>query len=145
MVFRPESIDSSLKALNQWDCYKLEIVDGKKTKIPYSPSTGQRASSTDLRTWTSFNAASAAYQDMEIYDGICFFVTEESGIVFIDLDDCIKDGEIEPWALEIVKMALVSSLRGYPPSVAVEFARKLLFSDVRPAFADLEAHLRGNR
>jgi len=104
MVFRPESIDSSLKALNQWDCYKLEIVDGKKTKIPYSPATGQRASSTDLRTWTSFNAASAAYQDMEIYDGICFFVTEESGIVFIDLDDCIKDGEIEPWALEIVKM-----------------------------------------
>ncbi|HET6396579.1 MAG TPA: flagellar motor stator protein MotA [Pseudoxanthomonas sp.] len=48
-------------------------------------------------------------------------------------------------AFEIVKMALVSSLRGYPPTVAVEFARKLLFSDVRPAFADLEAHLRRNR
>ena len=48
-------------------------------------------------------------------------------------------------AFEIIKMALVSSLRGYPPTVAVEFARKLLFSDVRPAFADLEAHLRGNR
>lgn len=48
-------------------------------------------------------------------------------------------------AFEIIKMALVSSLRGYPPSVAVEFARKLLFSDVRPAFADLEAHLRGQR
>ena len=48
-------------------------------------------------------------------------------------------------AFEIIKMALVSSLRGYPPQVSVEFARKLLFSDVRPAFADLEAHLRGNR
>jgi len=48
-------------------------------------------------------------------------------------------------AFEIIKMALVSSLRGYPPTVAVEFARKLLFSDVRPAFADLEAHLRSNR
>ncbi|WP_372013618.1 flagellar motor stator protein MotA [Pseudoxanthomonas sp. 10H] len=48
-------------------------------------------------------------------------------------------------AFEIIKMALVSSLRGYPPTVAVEFARKLLFSDVRPAFADLEAHLRGSR
>ncbi|RXR03552.1 flagellar motor stator protein MotA [Pseudoxanthomonas composti] len=48
-------------------------------------------------------------------------------------------------AFEIIKMALVSSLRGYPPSTAVEFARKLLFSDVRPAFADLEAHLRGSR
>ena len=51
----------------------------------------------------------------------------------------------EAKAFEIIKMALVSSLRGYAPSVAVEFARKLLFSDVRPAFADLEAHLRGNR
>jgi hypothetical protein len=29
--------------------------------------------------------------------------------------------------------------------VAVEFARKLLFSDVRPAFSDLEAHLRATR
>jgi chemotaxis protein MotA len=48
-------------------------------------------------------------------------------------------------AFEIIKMALVSSLRGYPPTVAVEFARKLLFSDVRPAFSDLEAHLRANR
>ncbi|MBD9368453.1 flagellar motor stator protein MotA [Xanthomonas sp. XNM01] len=48
-------------------------------------------------------------------------------------------------AFEIIKMALVASLRGYPPTVSVEFARKLLFSDVRPAFADLEAHLRSSR
>jgi chemotaxis protein MotA len=45
-------------------------------------------------------------------------------------------------AFEVVKMALVASVRGYPPQVAVEFARKLLFSDVRPTFADLEAHLK---
>jgi chemotaxis protein MotA len=51
----------------------------------------------------------------------------------------------EAKAFEIIKMALVSSLRGYSPSVAVEFARKLLFSDMRPAFADLDAHLRGKR
>ncbi|HRX89553.1 MAG TPA: flagellar motor stator protein MotA [Steroidobacteraceae bacterium] len=46
-------------------------------------------------------------------------------------------------AFEIVKMALVASVRGYAPQVAVEFARKLLFSEVRPSFADLEAHLKG--
>jgi chemotaxis protein MotA len=44
---------------------------------------------------------------------------------------------------EVVKMALVASVRGYPPQVAVEFARKLLFSDVRPTFTDLENHLKG--
>ncbi len=45
-------------------------------------------------------------------------------------------------AFEVVKMALVASVREYPPSVAVEFARKLLFSEVRPTFADLEAKLK---
>jgi chemotaxis protein MotA len=45
-------------------------------------------------------------------------------------------------AFEVVKMALVASVRGYAPTVAIEFARKLLFSDVRPTFQDLEADLR---
>jgi len=40
-------------------------------------------------------------------------------------------------------MALVASVRGYVPAVAIEFARKLLFTDVRPSFADLEAQLKG--
>lgn len=48
-------------------------------------------------------------------------------------------------AFEVVKMALVASLRGYAPAVAIEFARKLLFSDVRPTFQDLEADLRAAR
>lgn len=48
-------------------------------------------------------------------------------------------------AFEVVKMALVASVRGYPPQVAVEFARKLLFSEVRPTFNDLEAHLKGKK
>jgi chemotaxis protein MotA len=45
-------------------------------------------------------------------------------------------------AFEVVKMALIASVRGYAPTVAIEFARKLLFSDVRPTFQDLEADLR---
>jgi chemotaxis protein MotA len=45
-------------------------------------------------------------------------------------------------AFEVVKMALVASVRGYAPPVAIEFARKLLFSEVRPTFADLEARLK---
>jgi chemotaxis protein MotA len=48
----------------------------------------------------------------------------------------------ESKAFEVVKMALVACLRGYPPKVSVEFARKLLFSQVRPTFADLEGQLK---
>ena len=51
----------------------------------------------------------------------------------------------ESKGFEVVKMALVASVRGYPPPVAVEFARKLLFSDVRPNFKDLEQELRGKK
>jgi chemotaxis protein MotA len=45
-------------------------------------------------------------------------------------------------AFEVVKMALVASVRGYVPSIAIEFARKILMSDVRPSFGDLEAQLK---
>jgi primase-polymerase (primpol)-like protein len=99
----PESIPAEIKALDQWGCYKLEMVKDKKTKVPYSPTTGQRAKSTKKETWASFKSALVAYQDLEIYDGICFFLTKESGMVFIDLDHSIKDGIIEPWAVGIVK------------------------------------------
>ena len=49
----------------------------------------------------------------------------------------------ESKAFDVIKMALVASVRGYAPPVAVEFARKLLWSDVRPTFQDLESHLKG--
>ena len=49
----------------------------------------------------------------------------------------------ETKAFEVVKMALVATVRGYVPSTAIEFSRKLLFSDVRPTFSDLEAQLKG--
>jgi chemotaxis protein MotA len=51
----------------------------------------------------------------------------------------------EAKAFEVVKMALVASVRGYPPTIAIEFARKLLFSSVRPNFKDLEKELRGKK
>ncbi|HEN47192.1 MAG TPA: flagellar motor stator protein MotA, partial [Mizugakiibacter sp.] len=41
---------------------------------------------------------------------------------------------------EVTKIALVASLRGYNPQVAIEFARKSLAVKVRPSFPDLEAH-----
>jgi chemotaxis protein MotA len=45
-------------------------------------------------------------------------------------------------AFECVKVALLASLRGYNPKVAVEFARKTLSSHSRPNFQDFEEHLK---
>ena len=112
-TFNFEEIPQEPRALPQWCDYKLDpllekgkpkIVKGKckKTKVPYHPN-GQKASSTAPATWTTFELAKAAYQDLEgVYDGICFMLARDNGIVFIDLDNCIKDGVIDPWAVEIV-------------------------------------------
>lgn len=48
-------------------------------------------------------------------------------------------------AFECIKAGLLASLRGYNPTVAVEFARKSLNSKMRPGYAALEAHLKGKR
>ncbi|WP_028079803.1 flagellar motor stator protein MotA [Solimonas soli] len=48
-------------------------------------------------------------------------------------------------AYECVKAGLLASLRGYNPIVAVEFARKSLDAKMRPAYAELETHLKGSR
>ena len=101
MVVNFDAIPPELQTLRQWCVYKLEAVDCQKTKVPYQ-ITGIRASSTDSNTWFSFKAALAAFQDLGDFDGLCFMLAEENNIVFIDLDECIKDGVVEPWAAEIV-------------------------------------------
>lgn len=47
--------------------------------------------------------------------------------------------------LECIKVTLLASINGYPPSLAVEFGRKVLLSTVRPSFTELEAHVRQSK
>jgi len=47
--------------------------------------------------------------------------------------------------LECIKVTLLASMNGYPPPLAVEFGRKVLYSNVRPSFNELEAHVRQTR
>jgi len=47
--------------------------------------------------------------------------------------------------LECIKVTLLASMNGYPPPLAVEFGRKVLYSNVRPTFGELEAHVRETR
>lgn len=47
--------------------------------------------------------------------------------------------------LECIKVTLLASMNGYPPPLAVEFGRKVLFSSVRPTFIELETHVRQAR
>jgi len=84
-----ENIPEQLTERPQWVCWRLEEREGKATKIPYTPGTERRASSTDLMTWSTFDQALAAYEAGEPpYDGIGFVFCSADPFVGIDVDDC---------------------------------------------------------
>jgi putative DNA primase/helicase len=90
--------------LRHWVCWQLEARDGKPTKVPYSPTTGERASSTDPKTWASHSEAVRACRERS-YSGVGFVFTAEDDFAGVDLDGCLdpKTGEIETWAQELIE------------------------------------------
>ena len=46
---------------------------------------------------------------------------------------------------QVVKVVLLASMSGYAPQVAVEFGRKVLFSNDRPTFIELEEELKARK
>ena len=95
---------TNMRDLRQWLCWRSEDRDGKPTKIPYSPLTGQRASSTTPGTWAGYEEAVRACEEHE-YGGIGFVFTSEDDLCGVDLDSCLDPdtGEIEPWAWMIIE------------------------------------------
>ena len=98
---KAENIPEQLKARPQWVVWKA--LGDKPDKVPYSARTDRKASSTDLRTWSTFEEASKAYDKGE-YAGLGFVFSSADPYTGIDLDNCVRgDGEIALWALEIVR------------------------------------------
>jgi chemotaxis protein MotA len=53
------------------------------------------------------------------------------------------DAKEELNVFEAIKASLVASASGMPPSLAVEFGRKVLYPAHRPSFSELEQAVRG--
>jgi hypothetical protein len=94
----------NIKDVRQWLCWRIEERDGKPTKVPYGPRTGQRADSTVPETWGGYDEAVKAYEEHG-YDGIGFVFTTEDDLCGVDLDKCVapETGEIEEWAQEVIE------------------------------------------
>ncbi len=73
-------------------------------KEPLNPITGQLASSTDPSTWGSFEAAVAALEQGD-FDGIGYVFAATDRFAGVDLDRCFDraTGQVEPWAIRIVR------------------------------------------
>jgi hypothetical protein len=104
-VLFPENIPEELKALKQWVMYRLVKKAGKDKleKVPYQ-TDGVKASTTNSKTWCSFEQAVEAFEK-EGFDGIGFVFTKGDPYCGVDLDNCINVEEniIEPWSMEWIE------------------------------------------
>lgn len=99
-----DDIPATLLEYDQWLCWREETRDGKSTKIPIDPTTGEFASTTDPETWAPFETAQEQVQFGD-EDGMGFVFTDDDPIVGVDLDDCRvpETGSVQEWAEDVVE------------------------------------------
>ena len=91
-----EKIPQYLKDNGQFCNWRYELRGGNQTKVPYMSGTKRKANVDDPTTFVAFDTAASATG----YDGIGIRVS--GSIVGIDLDHCMEEGKLLPWAQEIV-------------------------------------------
>jgi putative DNA primase/helicase len=138
-----ENIPEQLNERPQWVCWRLEMRDSKPTKVPYTPGTERRASSTDLMMWATFSEALAAYEAGEPpYAGIGFVFCSADPFVGIDLDDCrdAESGEVAPWAQGIIDRVQEGYVEASPSGEGVHI---IVEGTVRDGGTRKKVHLQG--
>ena len=103
-----DHIPSELKKLPQWVLWRYETRAGgkgskHKTKVPCQ-ADGRRSSSTDPKTWYSFESAAASLSNNPDQFAGIGFVFANDPYCGIDLDNSLnQDGSPKPWAEEIIR------------------------------------------
>lgn len=95
----------SLKKLPIWALWRIEQdPKGRQTKVPYSPHYDGKASSSNPKTWGTFDQAVQKFRSRPgFYNGISIAISKDYGLVFIDIDHCVEeDGRLSETAFDIV-------------------------------------------
>lgn len=88
------NIPLELRELPQWVCWRYEVVNGRKTKVPYSPDGHHKANVHNPATWGTFN--DAVSQSMgPTMDGIGMMLTESDPYTGLDIDDKLENPATE--------------------------------------------------
>ena len=91
------NIPQALRDRALFCCWRLEDKNGKTTKIPYNPTTGQRAQTNNPKTFTDFQTALRAVKS---YSGLGFLIPV--GMFVVDCDHCRNlDGTLKQPAADI--------------------------------------------
>jgi hypothetical protein len=88
-------VPSELAELRQWCLWRHE--SGRK--VPYQPN-GQRAKSNAPATWSTLRECQAV---VDQFSGLGFVFSADDPYCGLDLDGCYRDGELAPWAAEILE------------------------------------------
>jgi hypothetical protein len=94
------SIPVELREIRRWVVWSEE--GGKK--VPYAAATGKRTNVTSSIAGSDFELACQTWSGNVKYDGIGFIFNGD-GLVGIDIDDCIINGEASSAAIQILEDA----------------------------------------
>ncbi len=101
---RFENIPTDLRRLDQWIIWRFEWRENEWAKVPIEPHTGRWASSTNSKTWGSFDAAREQFEiGKDVYDGIGFVFSENDSFTGVDFDNCMEGDRVSDFAREWVK------------------------------------------
>lgn len=91
-----DNIPAELRVRPQCVCWGAQgIASGaKEWKVPYNPSTGQKAKANQPDTWAAFETACAGVA-AGYYYGIGFEFSETDPFVGVDFDHCIQGGKLD--------------------------------------------------
>lgn len=84
-----QNIPAELQQLNQWVCWRYEVVGGRRTKVPYSPDGAHKANVHNPATWGSFAQAVSGSMHPS-FDGIGMMLTDHDPYTGIDIDDKVE-------------------------------------------------------
>ncbi len=83
------SVPDDLSERDQWVLWRSEERNGRTTKVPYQAGR-RRASSTDPKTWASFDAVATEWRNSPAwYSGLGFVFSVIDPFCGIDLDDAL--------------------------------------------------------
>ena len=100
---RLAGVPRELRELPQWVLWRVEQRNGKETKPPYQVAhPARKASSTDPATWATFDDAYTAFM-RGAGDGVGFVFTPGDPYAGVDLDKCLRDGELDAAARPVVE------------------------------------------
>ena len=133
------NIPAEMQELNQWVLWKYVWKEDSNTgraewaKLPMQ-ANGYAAKSNDPATWATFKDALSAWANAQSsFDGLGFMFTPESGLVGVDVDNCVEpDGE-DGYRINTVGARVIELLDSYtelsPSCTGIHVIVKASFAD----------------